>query len=98
MILRLYGTARVIHARDKDWASLLALFSDLPGARQIFDFQIEMVQTSCGMGVPYFDFAGDRDDLKQWAARKSEDKLRDYWQEKNELSIDGKPTYLFNDS
>ena len=98
MILRLYGSAEVVHPRDAAWSNLINLFPDLPGTRQIFDLHVDLVQTSCGMSVPLFDYVEQRDDLVRWAERKGEDKLLDYWREKNEVSLDGKPTYLFEDS
>ena len=30
--------------------------------------EVEMVQTSCGYGVPFFDFVSERAQLKTWAA------------------------------
>ncbi len=89
LILRLYGTARVIHHADAEWNELFPLFEALPGARQIFDLNIDLVQTSCGFGVPLFIYAGDRDDLAEWATRKGETGLKEYWEEKNHSSIDG---------
>jgi len=50
LILRLYGHARVVHPKDADWNELYGLLKHLPGARQIFDVDIDLVQTSCGMG------------------------------------------------
>ena len=94
LILRLYGNARAVYPRDETWSDLVNLFPDLPGTRQIYDLEVDMVQTSCGMSVPFFDYAGERDDLKVWAERKGEAKLREYRLEKNTESIDGKPTYL----
>ena len=98
MILRLYGQAEVVHPRDNLWSDLVDLFPDLPGARQVFDLTVDLVQTSCGMSVPFFDYVEQRDDLVEWAERKGEDKLVAYWHEKNEVSLDGKPTYLFDTS
>jgi hypothetical protein len=60
LILRLYGHARAIHRHDADWKTSYALFNSLPGARQIFDMQVDLVQTSCGMGVPLYRYADDR--------------------------------------
>lgn len=94
LILRLYGSARVIHRHDADWETCYALFTPLPGARQIFDMQIDLIQTSCGMGVPLFDYAGDREQLVEWARRKGDAGLKRYQQEKNRTSLDGKPTYV----
>src|SRR5210317_282022 len=52
LIMRLYGRARVVHRRDEEWARLLDLFPEYPSARQVFVMDIQMVQTSCGYGVP----------------------------------------------
>jgi hypothetical protein len=92
MILRAYGSARTLHPRDADFADLNALFADEPGARQIYDVSVEMVQTSCGYAVPFFDYAGERDTLKKWALDRGDDGVSDYWAEKNQQTIDGLPT------
>jgi hypothetical protein len=94
MILRLYGCARVIHKNDPDWEEKVALFEPLPGARQIFDMAVDLVQTSCGMGVPFFDYAGEREQLNEWAYKKGEEGIKAYWKEKNQESIDGKKTRI----
>ena len=94
LILRLYGCARVIHQTDVEWDSLFAHFSPLPGARQIFDFAIDLVQTSCGMGVPYADFAGERLLLNDWAEKKGRAGIQQYWVDKNQLSIDNIPSNI----
>ena len=97
LILRLYGTAKVIHTRDAEWQDLYSHFRPLPGARQIFDMDIDLVQTSCGMGVPLFDYAGDREQLIDWAVRKGDAGLKQYWKGKNRTSLDGKPTDIMED-
>lgn len=89
MILRLYGTARAIHCTDAEWPALYAQFPANPGARQIFDLQVDLVQTSCGMAVPFFDYQGEREQLNQWANKKGEADIRHYWREKNRFSLDG---------
>ena len=94
LILRLYGSAKVIHPNDNGWNELIQLFPLLPGVRQLFDVAISLVQTSCGMGVPYFDFRGNRDDLSQWALKQGEENLVEYRLRKNSLSLDGKATGL----
>lgn len=53
-----------------------------------------MVQTSCGFAVPFYEFKGQRETLRQWADKKSDTEIRQYWQEKNLISIDGNPTGL----
>lgn len=94
MILRTYGTARTLHIDDDDFAMLNALFFENPGARQIYDMQIDLVQTSCGYAVPFFDYAGERDVLSNWAINKGEDGVRDYWTNRNTKTIDGLPTFV----
>ena len=96
MILRLYGQAQVVYPRHTRWNELTAKFPDLPGTRQIFELDIDLVQTSCGMSIPFFDYVGERDDLNTWAINKGE-KIPDYWAEKNQKSIDGKSTHIFED-
>ena len=94
MILRIYGNARVIHKNDPEWKDLYSLFRPLPGARQIFDLTVELVQTSCGMGVPFYDYAGEREQLNEWAIKKGKDGIKAYWEEKNQESLDGKPSHI----
>lgn len=94
LILRLYGTAKVIHKGDPEWNDLFPSFKPLPGARQIFDVTVDLVQTSCGMAVPNFSHAGDRELLSEWATKKGEKGLRQYWAEKNQVSIDAIPTNI----
>jgi len=92
LILRLYGSAKVIHPRDKEWDDLIGNFEAIPGSRQIIDITIEMVQTSCGFGVPLLEFKGEREELKRWGEKHSDDSINDYWQKKNSISLDGLPT------
>ena len=94
LILRLYGNARPFHPRDRGWAELIDLFPPVAGARQIFDLDIDLVQTSCGMAVPFLEFRGERDQLTKWAEKKGSEGIRQYWEQKNQVSIDGKPTHI----
>lgn len=94
LILRLYGNASVVHKNDANWDALYALFEPLPGSRQIFDLSIDLVQTSCGMAVPYFSWEGDRELLNEWAVRKGDAGVTGYWEEKNQLSLDQIPTHI----
>ena len=96
LILRLYGQGSVVRPRDLEWEALDRLFFPTPGTRQIIKLSIESVQTSCGHGVPLYDYVGDRETLIRWAEKKGEDGLQQYWQEKNQISIDGLPTHLLS--
>jgi len=94
LILRLYGSARVIHNTDPEWEKLFALFESFPGTRQIFDLAVDLVQTSCGMAVPFYEYVGDRLQLIDWANQKGQQGMKEYWQQKNQVSLDGKPTNI----
>ena len=96
MILRIYGNARVVHRKDQEWDELFSLFNPIPGARQIFDLEIDLVQTSCGMAVPFYDYIGEREQLRNWALKKGEEGLKEYWEQKNQFSLDGKPTNIID--
>jgi hypothetical protein len=94
LILRLYGQARAIHHKDPEWQQFYGLFDALPGARQIFILDIDLVQTSCGMAVPYLDYVGERELLNNWAERKGETGIQEYWREKNQFTVDGLETNI----
>jgi hypothetical protein len=91
-ILRLYGKGQVILPNSPDWDSTYSLFTQLPGTRQIIVADIERVQTSCGFGVPLYEYQGQRQILVDWASKKGEEGVREYQQKKNLVSIDGLPT------
>jgi hypothetical protein len=90
-ILRLFGTGAAHPQGSERFQELARLFPDLPGARSIVTVDIERVQTSCGYAVPFMDHRAERPTLQQWAERKGDDGLREYWSEKNAISIDGLP-------
>lgn len=92
LILRLSGQATCLHqGHDKQWAEYITQFPPIPGARQIFELTIDKVQTSCGFGVPFYTFEGERNMLDKWADDKG-DGLKEYWKKKNMVTVDGKPT------
>ena len=99
LILRVYGQARAIHPRDAEWADLIGDFPDMAGSRQIFDLSIDLVQTSCGSGVPVMEFRRSRgeEELVPFYAEMGEDGVADYWRRKNMMTIDGKPTGILED-
>ncbi|MFZ1694191.1 MAG: pyridoxamine 5'-phosphate oxidase family protein [Flavobacteriales bacterium] len=93
LILRLYGRGRSVQPQHAEWAELRPLFgATVPGERQLIIADIESVQTSCGYGVPLYDFKEDRTQLRDWADHKGPDGVAQYQHEKNAVSIDGAPT------
>src|ERR1700744_6128638 len=96
-ILRLYGRGTSFPRNSNDYAALLAssFHNREPlGARQIVRIDIDLVQTSCGYGVPLFEYVGERETLHRWAEKKGDAGLEEYRRQKNARSLDGLPTGL----
>ena len=93
-ILRLYGKASVVHKNDRQWQELASHFTLIPGARQIFDLSVDLVQNSCGMSVPFYRYEGDRNQLKDWSVKQGDKGIKKYWEKKNQKSIDGLDTRI----
>ena len=91
-ILRLYGKGRSVLPGTAEWESYAGLFGTYPNVRQVIVADIHLVQTSCGYGIPLYDYVRERQVMSDWAAKKGEDGLSAYIQEKNLSSIDGLPT------
>ena len=69
-ILRLYGQGRSLRRCSPAYAGLHAAHyaNEEPlGGRQIVLIDVDLVQTSCGYGVPLFDYRGERQSLERWA-------------------------------
>ena len=99
-ILRLYGRGQMLARGSAPYRSLLsdAFGGTEPrGTRQILRMSVDLVQTSCGYGVPLFDFIGERESLDRWAEAKTDEDLEAYQRLKNSRSMDGLPTGMFAD-
>jgi Pyridoxamine 5'-phosphate oxidase len=92
LILRLYGQGRSLMRGTPDYQRLLPHFDEMPGARQVIHLTIDLVQTSCGFGVPMFDYVEERETLPRHWEKQGIDNLRRYWSTRNAASIDGLPT------
>jgi hypothetical protein len=91
-ILRLYGRGEVLRPEHPGYGELAERFGELPrGARSIIRVVLDRVSDSCGFGVPFMDFVGERDTMPTWVAKKTDESLVDYVAEKNARSIDGLP-------
>lgn len=96
VILRLYGQANAIHCGDDEWQQYIALFPEQQGARQLYLLDIDLVQSSCGMSVPLYDFVSQRDELVNWASKQGEQGIHQYWAKKNQYSLDGVATDILS--
>jgi hypothetical protein len=92
-IVRVNGRGSVVLPGSPEWASVATHFrgTDAPGVRAIIVVRAERISDSCGYGVPLMEFAGDRDTLDRWAAKKGHDGVATYQRDRNALSIDGLP-------
>lgn len=97
LILRLYGEAKVIHPRDEDWDLHAQRFPEFINSRQFVEFDFTLVQTSCGFGVPFYDYVGERENMDKWVASKGTEGIKDYWKLKNQTSLDGFATHILGD-
>lgn len=98
-ILRLYGRGRMVNWSSPEFATLIERHYDgtvPPGARQLCLLDITLVQTSCGYGVPLFEYGGERVALQNSIEHRGPEGNRAYWEEKNTESLDGLPTGLLS--
>ena len=96
LILRLYGRGRIVRPQHDDWTQLRPLFGPaIPGERQLVLVDIDSVQTSCGFGVPLYEFKAHRPTLIEYSEKLGPAGTADYWARKNTCSIDGLPTGIF---
>jgi len=75
MILRIYGRARVLLRGSREYDALVARVPERmvgPYTRQLLAIDVDKVQTSCGYGVPRYDFVGERDTLRRYWERSAE--------------------------
>jgi len=62
LILRLYGHGKTLGRGSREYSDLLASAfanEERPGSRQIVVLDVDLVQTSCGYGVPLFEYVDD---------------------------------------
>jgi len=92
-----YGVGVSVGWQSPEFDQLITKYYDgqTPlGARQIVKLNIDLVQTSCGYGVPLFAYEGERASLENWHDHKGPDGILKSWRDHNLSSIDGLPTGL----
>jgi hypothetical protein len=90
-ILRLYGRGEAVTFDEPEFAAKMALFPAIERARSVFTLHIERISDSCGWGVPFMDFKGEREQLKRHVSHRPEAEWRERRYESNAASIDGLP-------
>jgi len=92
LILRLYGDG---YSHPYGTAKFDALRAHFPAVevpvRGIIEVEVERIQDSCGFGVPFYEYQGERDTLLKFNAKRSQETLMERRYRTNAESIDGLP-------
>lgn len=90
-IVRLYGHGETCSFDEPGFADKMKLFPAFERARGVITVHIHRVADSCGWGVPFFDYKGERDQLRRWVDARPEEEWAARRYEGNAVSIDGLP-------
>lgn len=90
-IVRIQGKGEVVTFDDPEFPNLMKLFPTHSRARSIVTVKAERISDSCGWGVPFYEFKGERDQLKRWAENDELEAWKERRYERNAESIDGLP-------
>lgn len=90
-ILRFHGSGRVITPDHASFAELRSQFDDLPAVRSIIVIDVRRIADSCGYGVPFYAYRGERPSTRAYAAQHGEEAIAAYRETRNAVSIDGLP-------
>jgi hypothetical protein len=90
-IFRLHGRGRVVEPLDPEFEELAARFPAYESERSIVVVELTRISDSCGYGVPFMKYEGERPQLFAWAKKKGAEGLVAYRREKNRRSVDGLP-------
>jgi len=88
-ILRCYGQAKGYGSNHPIFKSYYSHFTPQLGTRQIIEVELDLVQSSCGFGVPLMDFKANRTALTDWSNELGAEALEAYQKKKNSRSLDG---------
>jgi hypothetical protein len=82
LILRAYTYGRNVAKQTDEYATLMARWFakvDPACGRGLIVADVESVQTSCGFGVPLYDYTGERTEMAEWTAKQvAKGQLDDY--------------------
>ncbi|WP_415396982.1 hypothetical protein [Sulfurimonas sp. CS5] len=79
-ILRLFCKAKIVDAKSKKFGEYLKLFEEKESlVRDIFQFSIYAVESSCGESIPIMEYKEDRNSLRNWAVKMDNNqKLKEF--------------------
>lgn len=90
-ILRLYGKGEVFDFAHPEFPDLIKRFPDYGKVRAVIKVHITRIQDSCGWGVPFYTYQGDRDQLKRSENHRDYETWVEHRYNTNAKSIDGLP-------
>ena len=90
-IVRIYGQGETCSFDEPGFAEKMTLFPAFERARGVITIRIDRVSESCGWGVPFFDYKGERDQLRRWVDARPHDEWAARRFESNAVSLDGLP-------
>ena len=90
-IVRVYGQGEAVPLHDSRFPALLARFPGYDRARAVIVVHVESASDSCGWAVPFFDYKGERDQLRRWVDAKPQAEWAEHRYRSNAESIDGLP-------
>jgi hypothetical protein len=90
-ILRIYGRGVSTAMDSPDYPALLELFPGRPQARAVITVKITRIADSCGWGVPFYKYKGERDQLRRYIDNIEPDAWKARRFEAGARSIDGLP-------
>jgi hypothetical protein len=90
-IVRLWGRGSVVERDHAEFGELEARFARHAATRALIRVDVARVATSCGFGVPIYEYVSDRDTLIRYADEKGPQGVAEYRRQKNATSLDGLP-------
>jgi len=90
-IVRLFGSGKVCAFDQPGFAEKMELFPTFSRARSVVTVRISRIADSCGWGVPFFDYKGERDQLRRYVAAGTDEEWVARRYDSNAWSIDGLP-------
>lgn len=93
-IVRLYGKGRAVAFHEPEFAELFRHFKGFDRARSVIVVELTRVSDSCGWSIPFFEYKGERDQLKRWVEHRPIEEWAERRYESNAVSIDGLPALV----
>ncbi|MEO0794362.1 MAG: pyridoxamine 5'-phosphate oxidase family protein [Verrucomicrobiota bacterium] len=88
-IMRFHGHGTVYELDSPEYNDLIQHFDEIPGARSIIVNELTRISDSCGFGVPFFDYKGERETLEKYSAKEGPEGMTKYRDNNNRKSLDG---------